>query len=415
MIIIDPIFLIIFLFLLLSAFFSGSETALFSITKSELYNLAFSEKRSDNLIASIMKKPRKALITILIGNLVSNIFVTSLTTSILLDKYGRFGHFIAIAIVTPVVIIMCEIIPKIISLSAAVTISKKIINPLNVFHKLFFPIRTVFLIISNILIKLFKLKSDTSMSLSEREIDIAIKLNESRGFIDKDESKFIKNVLRFSKKTAENVMIPRNRAIGVEMNSTIKEAISVFKESGIMRAPVYKNNLDNVVGIIDSRDLIPYIYGQKKGKTIKPLTKKVNFYPESKELVDLLNEFLTNRIQMAVLIDEYGGTSGIVTLSSIVSEVMGESFNLDDSRQRGEVKKVRSATVVDAGMQIDDFNDQFNTDLHSTESETLGGYVLEKLGHLPMRGEFININGYNLIVRNIKRNKIISLEVKKEC
>ncbi|MBN2769830.1 MAG: HlyC/CorC family transporter, partial [Spirochaetes bacterium] len=281
--------------------------------------------------------------------------------------------------------------------------------------KLFFPIRTVFLIISNILIKLFKLKSDTSMSLSEREIDIAIKLNESRGFIDKDESKFIKNVLRFSKKTAENVMIPRNRAIGVEMNSTIKEAISVFKESGIMRAPVYKNNLDNVVGIIDSRDLIPYIYGQKKGKTIKPLTKKVNFYPESKELVDLLNEFLTNRIQMAVLIDEYGGTSGIVTLSSIVSEVMGESFNLDDSRQRGEVKKVRSATVVDAGMQIDDFNDQFNTDLHSTESETLGGYVLEKLGHLPMRGEFININGYNLIVRNIKRNKIISLEVKKEC
>ncbi|MBN2436170.1 MAG: HlyC/CorC family transporter [Spirochaetes bacterium] len=400
---------------MLSAFFSGSETALFSITKSELYNLAFSEKRSDNLIASIMKKPRKALITILIGNLVSNIFVTSLTTSILLDKYGRFGHFIAIAIVTPVVIIMCEIIPKIISLSAAVTISKKIINPLNVFHKLFFPIRTVFLIISNILIKLFKLKSDTSMSLSEREIDIAIKLNESRGFIDKDESKFIKNVLRFSKKTAENVMIPRNRAIGVEMNSTIKEAISVFKESGIMRAPVYKNNLDNVVGIIDSRDLIPYIYGQKKGKTIKPLTKKVNFYPESKELVDLLNEFLTNRIQMAVLIDEYGGTSGIVTLSSIVSEVMGESFNLDDSRQRGEVKKVRSATVVDAGMQIDDFNDQFNTDLHSTESETLGGYVLEKLGHLPMRGEFININGYNLIVRNIKRNKIISLEVKKEC
>ncbi len=415
MIIIDPIFLIIFLFLLLSAFFSGSETALFSITKSELYNLAFSEKRSDNLIASIMKKPRKALITILIGNLVSNIFVTSLTTSILLDKYGRFGHFIAIAIVTPVVIIVCEIIPKIISLSAAVTISKKIINPLNIFHKLFFPIRTVFLIISNILIKLFKLKSDTSMSLSEREIDIAIKLNESRGFIDKDESNFIKNVLRFSKKTAENVMIPRNRAIGVEMNSTIKEAISIFKESGIMRAPVYKNNLDNVVGIIDSRDLIPYIYGQKKGKTIKPLTKKVNFYPESKELVDLLNEFLTNRIQMAVLIDEYGGTSGIVTLSSIVSEVMGESFNLDDSRQRGEVKKVRSATVVDAGMQIDDFNDQFNTDLHSTESETLGGYVLEKLGHLPMRGEFININGYNLIVRNIKRNKIISLEVKKEC
>ena len=413
MIIIDPLFLIIIFFLIMSAFFSGSETALFSITKSELYNLAFSEKRSDNLIASLMKKPRKALITILIGNLISNIFVTSLTTSILLDKYGRFGHFIAIAVVTPVVIIMCEIIPKFISLSAAVTISKKIINPLYLFHKIFYPVRTVFLIISNILIKLFKLKSDPSMNLSQREIDIAIKLNESRGFIDKDESRFIKNVLRFSQKTAENVMIPRNRAIGVEMSSTIKDAISIFKESGIMRAPVYRSNLDNIVGIIDSRDLIPYIYGQKKGKTIKPLIRKVNFYPESKELVDLLNEFLTNRIQMAVLIDEYGGTSGIVTLSSIVSEVMGESFNLDDSRQKGEIKKIRSATVVDAGMQIDDFNDQFNTDLHSTESETLGGYILEKLGHLPTRGEFISINGYNLVVRNIKRNIIISLEVKK--
>ncbi|MDA3900860.1 MAG: hemolysin family protein [Spirochaetes bacterium] len=412
MITINPLLLLIILGLGLSAFFSGSETALFSITKSELYNLAFSENRRDNLIASIMKKPRRILITILIGNLISNIFVTTVSTTFLLDTFGEYGHFIAIAVVTPVVIIFCEIVPKIISLSAAVSISKIIIRPLHFFYRVFAPVRTFFLLISNLLISIFNLKIENSSNLSEREIDIAIRLNESQGFIDKEESRFIKNVLKFSKKSAENVMIPRNNAIAISENSSIKDAIRIFKSSGVMRAPVFRENLDTITGIIDSRDLIPYVYGIKKGKSIKRLIRKVNYYPESKELVDLLNAFLKDKIQMAVLIDEYGGTSGIVTLSSIISEVMGESFNLDDSKQKGEIRKIKSVTVVDAEIQIDDFNDKFRTDISSNESETIGGYIIEQLGHIPQKGEYILVEELMLRIRNIRKNKILTVEVK---
>ncbi len=402
---------IILLLVIFSAFFSGSETALFSINKSDLYNLALSSVKKDNLIALVMKEPQKILVTILIGNLVVNIFLTSLTTDILMLHLGKYGHFIAIGIVTPVIIVICEIIPKIISIQASIRIAKRVIQPLYLFHLIAAPLRIVFIFISNLIIRSFNLSIEGDHDVSTKEIDIAIRVNESRGYLDKEESSFIKNVLRFSKKSAENVMIPRNDAIAIPYEASIDEAAAIFRTSGIMRAPVFDRDMDNIVGIIDSRDLIPYIHGFRKGKSIKRLVHPVSFYPESKELADLLNDFLTNKLQMAVLLDEYGGTSGIVTLSSIISEVMGDSFCLDDMPKKQEIREVSSKTVISADMQIHDFNDTFHDTIVSEENETMGGFIIEVLGHIPSKGESVETRNYRITVRRVTRNRIMSLEI----
>ncbi len=404
---------LIFFLVMLSAFFSGSETALFSITKSELYNLAFSSGKRDNLIALIMKEPQRILVSILIGNLVVNIFLTALTTDLLMKHFGTYGHFIAIGIVTPIIIIICEIIPKVMSIQSAVRISKKIIQPLYFFHLIVTPVRMIFIAISNAIVNVFNLSVESEYDLSTKEIDIAVRINESHGHLDKEESNFIKNVLRFSKKSAENVMIPRNNAVAVPHDASIDQAVEIFRKSGVMRAPVYENNMDTIIGIIDSRDLLPYIHGIKKGKTIKRLIQEVVFYPESKELAELLNDFLTNKLQMAVLLDEYGGTSGIVTLSSIISEVMGDSFRLDDMPPKPDVREVSSKTVISADMQIHDFNDMFDEMLVSEETETVGGFVIEELGHIPSRGGYVETETYRIVVRRVVRNRVMSLEIQK--
>jgi putative hemolysin len=404
---------IIVLLLILSAFFSGSETALFSISKSELYNLALSSNKKDNLIALLMKEPQKILVTILIGNLIVNFALTTFTTDVLMKEFGEHGHFIAIGIVTPLIIIICEIIPKVLSIQASSSISRRTVRPLNLFHLLFTPLRSVFIFISNLIVNTFQLHVESSYAVSTKEIDIAVKINESHGYLAKEESEFIKNVLRFSKKTAENVMIPRNKAVAISYNASIEDAVEMFKSSGSMYAPVYKGDMDEIIGMIDTRDLLPYIHGIKKGKSIKRVVQDVTFYPESKELAELLNDFLDNKLQMAVVLDEYGGTSGIVTLSAIISEVMGDSFRLDDTPIKLEVREVSKKTVISADMQIHDFNDTFHDLIVSDESETVGGYVIELLGHIPQKGESVKSSKHIFIVRNVSKNRIVSLEIKK--
>lgn len=404
-------FLFILVLLVFSAFFSGSESALFSISKSELYNLALSNKNKDNLIAALMKQPQKILISILIGNLVVNILLTTFTTNLLLEKFGDYGQFIAIAVVTPLIIIICEIIPKTMSINASIPIARKFIQGLFFFHILFFPVRIIFIAVSNFLIRLFGIQISSEHNLSQKEIDIAVRVNESNGYLDKHEGAFIKNVLRFSQKTAENVMIPRNEATSISYDAEMEEAISLFRDSGHLRIPVYKGDMDKIIGLIDSRDFIPYHFGVKSAKNFKRLIKDISHFPESKELADLLNEFLLHKLQMAVLVDEYGGTSGVVTLSAIISEVMGDNFRLDDLDQKPDVRKIKDLTVVSGDMQIDDFNDTFDDTIYSNESETVGGYVIEKTGNIPSKGDYIETSRYKIKVRNIRKNKIESLEI----
>ncbi len=407
-------FIILFTAVLLSAFFSGSETALYSLRRSDLHRYSQSSNKREHLIYQLMRTPEKILITLLTGNLFANIIISAISTSLLLYVWGEYGHIIAIVVVTPILVIFCEISPKVISINNYENFSKKIISVLNIVHNILFPVRVVLLAITNFIIKLFSLKLDNNIAITEEELDVAVRMSHAGGLISKNEEIFLKNVLRFSKKEAQNVMIPRNKAVFIPYDSTVKEALKIFLNTGTVRAPVYKENPDNVVGMLDSRELIPHALGYKKAKKINKLIHNTYHYPASKELGELLNDFLNKKIQIAIVVDEYGGTAGVVTLSSILSELMGKNFILWEDKQRAEkdIRRIDSKTTVISGdMQIHDFNFNFNENVESEDTETIGGFIIEKLGYFPRRSETVEIDRYVLKVRHIQKNRIESIEI----
>ncbi|MBN2160851.1 MAG: HlyC/CorC family transporter [Spirochaetes bacterium] len=397
--------------LILSAFFSGSESALFALTKSDIHRLSHSEKKKDRTLFAIMQDPQKILITILTGNLFVNLVMSMISTKLLLEKWHHWGHMISIAIVTPLVIIFCEISPKIIAINSYESSSKKVLPILRFFHILLLPVRLLLVLITNTMIRIFNL-SLTHRAITKDELRMTVRLGEQHGVIGKREGTFISNVIRFSKKDASNIMFPRNSAVFLHEGATIREAMKVFLESEVIRIPVYREDIDHVVGMVDSRDLMPYHFGYRKARTINRFIQEIKFFPASRELHDLLKDFLDNGIQMAVVVDEYGGTAGIVTLNKILSELMGRDMTKWEDVSPHEIRKLDDQiSIVSGEMQIDDFNLAFNERLESRNADSVGGYIIERLSRIPKRGEVLVTERYLIRVRYIRRNKIETVEI----
>jgi putative hemolysin len=260
--------------------------------------MSASKRNSDRMIASLMANPQQILVSILLGNLLVNSLISSLTTQMLLGAFGEYGHLVAIVLVTPVIIVFGEIIPKIISISGCENFARRIILPMNFWHRLAGPVRMVFVSGLNSLIRLFGIELEQKEDISEEELELAVRLSVDRGSLKADESEFINNVLRFSRKTAESVMVPRKEAVALPWGSSVANAVSLFLEADIVRAPEYRGNMDHIVGLVDSRELVACVAGMKRSTTINRFIHPIQFYPATIELSQLLDDFLKRKIQM---------------------------------------------------------------------------------------------------------------------
>ncbi len=403
--------IVLIILLLLSAFFSGTETALFSLKKADLHRFAESKKHRENSIAQMMKNPEKILITLLMGNLFVNLSLTAIATNFMLKYFGHYGHLITIAFVTPLIIILSEITPKIIAINNYNTLSQSFFPYIYLFHKISSPLRYCILFFSDMLIKFLNLNLQHS-NLTEDELGHVITSGEKQGLINKQESEILKNVLRFTKKEASNIMYPRNQAIFIEYGSSIEDAMALILENEIVRIPVYKNDPDNIAGVIDSRDMISSFMGNRK-KSINKFIRPIDFFPFSKDLNELLNDFLTKKIQIAIVVDEYGGTAGVATLNSILSALLGKDFGRWENFKRDMVRDLGDDNYIVYGeMQLDDFNAFFNLNIYSSNSDTIGGYVIEQLSTIPEKGDSIHIENLELKIKSVIKRTIKSIEVK---
>jgi len=406
---------ILILCVMLSAFFSGSESALLALKKSDLHRFSHSKIRNERSIYSLMQDPQKILITILTGNLFVNLALSMLSTKLLLDAWSRHGHWISIAVVSPLVILLCEISPKMIALSSYEIVSRRVQPLLEIFHILLWPVRSLLLLFTNAMISIFDLRL-THKKITKDELGLAVKLGEQHGVIGANEGTFIKNVLRFSRKDASNIMFPRNSAVFLHSGTPVDEAMKVFIESGVIRIPVYRDDLDHVVGMVDSRAMMPYFLGYRRAKNINRFIQDIKFFPASRELHDLLNDFLSEGIQIAIVVDEYGGTAGVVTLNKLLSELMGRDMTKWEDDSKHEIRRVDDGVSVISGeMQIEDFNYFFGERLESSNADSIGGYIIEKLSAIPKRGQELQTDTYILKVRYIKKNKIETVEVVKKA
>ena len=409
--------LLVVICLILSAFFSASETALVSISELKAKHLIEEKGRFAKSLELWLLKPNKVLITILIGNNIVNILASVLATDLSVKIFGNIQLAITTGIMTFLILLFGEITPKALAKHNYEQLGLMLIKPLSGLYYLFYPVTYAleyFVILLNKItgIKIEKL----GPSITEEEIEFLIKMGEKEGILEYQKKEMLHNIFEISEKTAKEVMVPRTDMVVLDVGANFDEILKIIKETEFSRIPVYEERLDNIIGILYVKDILKYINDKIDNIKVKSIIRKAYFVPETKKLDELLKEFQIKRIHMAIVIDEYGGVSGIVTLEDIIEEIVGEIRDEYDIEEDIKIVKVSDGLYkADARISIDDFLEYFNMkELENMNGfDTLGGLIYDLAGKVPEVGEEYKFNGYILKVVHKDGRKLKLIEIKK--
>lgn len=416
-------FVVMILGLFISALFSGSEVAFFSLV-NQMDQLQSDKKYADKdlKILRMLQKPRRLLATILIGNTFANI-VSSVLAAVITGKIAAFYGYpstlvytIEIIVLTFMILILSEITPKVIGIN----------NPLRISRKL-----TGFIYVNFILLApVAKLIAESAMSLERRlpkpnnrmtaqDLKTMAEMSEKEGSIKGDEREIIENVIEFGNITVREIMTSRVNIVSVSIDQSLAEVIGLIREKGLSRMPLIENDLDTILGVIYAKDVLPYINTGMEGAGInwKTIARKALFIPVTKKLDDLLRDFQHEKTHIAIVVDEYGGTEGIITLDDILEEIVGDlGDEYDDQEEKLYTRFKNGVYVFDAKIDLDDLDEILGTEVTSEEDEfeTLGGLVYHLTERIPNVGERLYYKNLELTVHSVKNNRIKKLRVRPE-
>ncbi|MGH4121114.1 HlyC/CorC family transporter [Clostridium sp.] len=397
--------------LMFSAFFSASETALMSLSKIRLRHMVDSETKGAERINKLIKNPSKLLGSILVGNNISNIGASALATSLAINIYGDSGVAIATAIMTIVVLIFAEITPKSLAAQNSEKISLKVSGPISIITFVLNPLITVLIYITNTIIKMLGGEIDkVKPFITEEELKTMVSVSHEEGVLEGEEKQMIYNVFEFGDSQAKDVMTPRTDMIVANINSTYQELINIFREEQFSRLPIYEETVDNIIGVLYIKDLIFFEDG-KEEFSIEKHMRVPYFTYEFKSTVDLFADMRAKRVPIAILLDEYGGTSGIVTIEDLVEEIVGDlEDEYDDDEDKIEVIK-EDEYIVDGDTKISMINEMIGLNIESEDFDSIGGFVTGLLGRLPKTGETINYNDTKFTIQSTSRNRIVKMKI----
>ncbi len=398
-------FVILLFLLFFSAFFSGSETALLSLNKIRIKKLAREGNKNAIIVEELINNPETLLATILVGNNIVNIAAASIATAIAIEFFGSKGIGIATGVLTFVILVFGEITPKSISAENAERISLLVAKPIKFFIKFFSPLVYILTLITG---PVTKRSGKRRVMITEDEIRLLVEMGEKEGVIEKEEKEMIKGVFEVGDMVAKEVMIPRVDMVCIEVNESIDEALKLIRETGFSRIPVYEGNRDNIVGILYAKDIIRHL--NKKIK-IKDIMRPPFFIPETKSLRELLREMQKLKLHMAIVVDEYGGTAGLVTLEDIIEEIVGEIMDEVDEEEELIRRIDENTWLVNARARIEEVNEILNLEIPEDEFETIGGFVFNKLGKIPKIGDYIEIDGVKITVEKMKDKRIRKVRI----
>ena len=404
--------------LLLSAFFSGAEVAYFSLTENTIKILKKSKKHGEKRVSILLSDSRKLLITIITGNTAVNVAIATiaaLLTSNIANQYqlNRFlVLFINIIVVTLVILIVSEIVPKVIAVKDARSIAVKTSLVLTFFHYLLYPITAILDSFTKILSGKFS-KDQNKFELSEEELRTLVDVGEEKGALKKDEKEMIHSIFELGETVVREIMVPRTDMVCIEQEASLIQILNLVKEKLHSRIPVYKGKVDNVTGILYLKDLIPFIRKRNKSEIdIGKLGHTPYFVPEQKKINDLLREFQKEKIHMAVVVDEYGGTAGLVTLEDIIEEIVGEIQDEYDQEAPLYTKIDANTWSISGSMQIDELAEELNLELPDEDGiETLAGFLLGQFGNVPKQNEKVRWNNLEFIIEKVSKRRIQQVKV----
>ena len=392
--------IILLVLLLFSAFFSGSEIAFIASNKLKLEVKA----RKNNLAAKsahyFIHNPNNFFSTILIGNNIVNITFASISAIFLFKLFGLSNVEIML-ISTFLILMFGELFPKYFSRELADRVVLLTALPVRIFSIILFPFAKIITAISSFFTQSSDLKEEKINYLFNKEdIEFLVEESMEAGVVKKSESDVISKVLELGDQRVNEAMRPRTEIVGVEISQSIDEVISVFIDSGYSKIPVYEENLDNIKGVVFAYDIF------KSPLELKSIMREIIFVPEAKKTFDMLNEFLNRHVSIAIVIDEFGGTAGIITMEDIMEELFGEIKDEYDVEENICRKVSENSYLISGKVEIDFINEKYSLNIPTGDYETIAGFISSRIGRIPVEGENLSINNFNIIIARASNIKI---------
>ena len=399
--------LVLIILLFLSGFFSSAETSLISVSKMKMRALAEEGNHRAQKVLDITEDSSKMLSAILIGNNLVNTFAASITATIAYS-FGGYAVSIATFIITLLILIFGEITPKTIATQHNEGMALFYAGIISFLMTVLTPIIVVINFVSKIILKLFRIDMNKSTQrMTENELRTIVDVSHEEGVIETDEKEMINNVFDLGDAKAKEVMVPRIHVVFAEIGTSYEELIAIFRKEKFTRLPIYQGTTDNVVGTINMKDLLLYKDNMKDFK-ISKILRKPYFTYENQKVSDLLVEMRKTSINIAIVLDEYGETSGLITLEDILEEIVGEIHDEYDEHEEEYIRKVKDREYIIKGfVSLNDLNDELDLDLESEDFDSIGGLIIDKLNRLPQLHDRIVLeDGTILEVHQLLKNRI---------
>jgi len=401
---------IFIILIILSAFFSSLETALFHLK---------SHQKINKVVERLLKNPKKLLASLLTGNTIVNISIGSLAAYYTLQNFSEGTAYsnqtlllIEVVVVTIVLLIFGEIIPKTYAIVKSDKLANFLAKILDVVIKLIYPITFIFLKITEFIIWILPIKKEETFD-SEEELIMLAEIGEEEGTLKQTESDMIQSVFEFKNKLIKEILTPRVDVVALSSTDSLDVVMDLIMEKKYSKIPVYKENIDNIKGILYAKDIIPYLMGSRPEIEILKLSRDPYFVPETKPIDELLQEFKIKKTNIAIVVDEWGGTSGIITLEDVVEEVMGELSDPFDEEEYEIIKNKDGTIIVDGSIKIYDLLENFEIDFpDDREYDTLAGFILDIVGDIPKKGHIVKFHTFQFKVVSIESNRIDKIEIK---
>ena len=392
--------------LLLSAFFSSAETALTTVNKVRVRTLAEGGDKRAAMVAAVIEDPAKMLSTILIGNNIVNLSASSLMTTLTLRLFGNAAVGIATGVLTLLILVFGEITPKTMSTLYAEKISFAYAGIIHVLMVVLTPV--IFIVNKLSMAVLFLIRVDPNKKqdpITEDELRTIVEVSHEEGVIESDEKKMIYNVFDFGDSVAKDIMVPRIDMTFLDVNASYQEIMDIFRQEKYTRYPVYEETTDNVIGIVNIKDL--FLIPKDKEFKLRDYLREPYYTYEFKKTTELMVELRKTMNSVAIVLDEYGATAGLITLEDMLEEIVGEIRDEYDADEEDSIRKINPKEyVIEGAMKLDDLDDQLGLDLKSEDYDSVGGYIIGLLDHLPQAGEEVTSGNLRFVVDTVERNRI---------
>ena len=400
----------------LSAVFSSAETAFLSTNKIRLRNLQEDGEKKAGLVLDLLENQNRLISTLLVGNNIVNISSSALATKMATDYFGDAGVGIATGIMTLLVLVFGEVVPKNLAAAHAEGWAMFVAPFIKLISVILTPLVFLLTKLSDTVVRFSKKNEEEDPTITEDEFKILVNVGQEEGVFDESETEMINSIMEFDETYVKAIMVPRIDIVAVDVDDSINDVLRLIIDGGHSRIPAYEESIDNIVGILYAKDIFEHLNANFDELKVKELIRDAYYIPETKKVSDLLNELRLKKVHMAIILDEYGGTNGLVTIEDLIEEIIGDIQDEYDAEEDLIVMHSDNQLVADARAPIGDVEEAFDMELdeeilEDSEADTIGGLAFEHLGGIPEVNDEVTVGRFLIRIVNVSGRRITKVEV----